>query len=700
MSLDLINLSGRKKLTLIHQTELAECGLACLAMVSGYYGHQWDLVTLRKKFTIPLTGANLKSLMYIGDQMNLICRPVKLDLDQMMGLKTPAILHWNMNHFVVLSKVTPNKITIYDPARGVMEYTPEQATSHFTGVAVELSPAENFTQKNETVKMRVSDFWSHISGLKKALITTFIASFVLQLFMLASPLYMQIVVDEALLNHDRSLLTVLAIGFFCLLVFQNIAQAFRGYLVLSIGHLLNYQMANNLMRHLLRLPMQYFESRHIGDTVTRFESLDSIGKLLTEGVIETIIDGVLSLTMIVVLFIYSPKLTFIVLGFLAVYLIVRLIYYKPIKRATEDSIVAKASEQSNFMETVRGIQIVKLYCSEPERQALWLNRMATTINNGIRLGKIAISYQTLGAMIFAVETILVVYVAANEVLDNVISVGMLFAFIAYKDRFLNSAKGLIEKLIEFMMLSLHMTRLADIAKTEAEPDYDETPNLTASPKNGIELKNVYYRYSQGEEYVLKNISLTIEKGQSIAITGKSGSGKTTLLKLMIGLFSPTKGSILIDGVPLNAFGLRNYRKKVATVMQNDKLFSGSIADNISNFDSTPDDKLIEQCAKLACIHEDICHMPMEYNTLVGDMGAALSGGQAQRVLLARALYKKPEILFLDEATSHLDSETESEINSNLKSMKIIRISVAHRQSTIENAEHIYDVFKGKINYRN
>ena len=696
MSLELLNFSGKKRLELTHQTELAECGLACLVMVSSYHGYKCDLVALRKKFTIPLTGANLKSLMYIADQMDLICRPVKLELDQMMGLKTPAILHWNMNHFVVLSKVTPKKITIYDPSRGIIEYSPEEASHHFSGIAIELEPAATFTQKDETIKMKLSDFWSQISGLKQALITVFFASLVLQVFMLGSPLYMQTVVDQALLNHDQHLLTILAFGFFALLIFQNIAQAFRSYLILSIGNLINFQMANNLMRHLLRLPLQYFESRHIGDTVARFDSLDSIGKLLTEGIIESIIDGILSLVMIVVLFIYSPTLTFIVLSFLALYLILRLFYYQPIKRTSEDLIASKASEQSNFMETIRGIQIIKLYCSEPERQTLWLNRMATTVNHNIKLGKMAISYEMLGGIIFSIETIIVVYVAANQVLDAVFSVGMLFAFIAYKQRFLDSAKSLVEKLIEFMMISLHMARLADIAHTETETDYDKKSNSLPSPKNGIELKNIYFRYSQGEEYILKNISISIKKGQSLAITGKSGCGKSTLLKLMLGLFSPTKGSIVVDGVPLEAIGLRSYRKKVAAVMQNDKLFSGSISDNISNFDASLDEKLVVHCAKIACIHDDICHMPMEYNTLVGDMGGALSGGQIQRVLLARALYKKPEILYLDEATSHLDNETEEIINKNLSSMKIIRISVAHRQSTIDNAEHVIHIFKGKI----
>lgn len=697
--LSLLRFSGRRRLPVIHQTEMAECGLACLAMVSGYHGHDFDLVTLRRRFPVSLKGATLKSLMDTADSLNLTPRALSLELEQLTEVKTPAILHWDMNHFVVLQKAGKRGITVHDPARGHQDLDWKTASRHFTGIALELMPTKDFEVKNEKLSMRLTDFWNRITGFKRALLQIFILSFALQIFALGSPFYMQLVVDDAIVSHDQELLTVLALGFFLLMLIEVTTRAFRSYVILVISNTLNIQMANNLFRHLVRLPMAYFENRHMGDTVSRFGSLESVRDLLTTGFVEAMVDGVMSLILVALLFLYSPKLAAIVLVTVFIFLAVRLALFRPFRNLNEEAIVAAANEQSNFMETVRGMQSIKLFGKEVDRQTLWQNRYADVINTGIRLGKFRIGFDTANGVLFGIENIVVIYLGASLVLENALTVGMLYAFVSYKRQFTEKANTLVDKVIEFRMIRLHLERIADIAKTPVENALDcrgfhkqKEEKLAGQ----LELQDIAYRYSPNDPFLFQNLSLEIKPGEVIAIVGPSGCGKTTLLKIMLGLLRPDKGEIFVDGQELEKIGLRSYRSLIAAVMQDDQLMSGSIADNISFFDPEPDTSAIEQCARWACIDQDIHGMPMGFDSLVGDMGTTLSGGQKQRLLLARALYQKPRILFLDEATSHLDTNTEQVVNANLQKLDITRVMIAHREGTIKMADRIVVLHGGQI----
>lgn len=697
--LSLLRFSGRRRLPVIHQTEMAECGLACLAMVSGYHGHSFDLVTLRRRFPVSLKGATLKSLMDTADGLNLTPRALSLELDQLTEVKTPAILHWDMNHFVVLQKAGKRGITIHDPARGRQDLDWQTASRHFTGIALELMPTKDFEVKNEKLSMRLSDFWDRLTGFKRAMLQIFVLSFALQIFALGSPFYMQLVVDDAIVSHDQELLTVLALGFFLLMLIEVTTRAFRSYVILVISNTLNIQMANNLFRHLVRLPMAYFENRHMGDTVSRFGSLESVRDLLTTGFVEAIVDGVMSLILVALLFLYSPRLAAIVLITVLIFLVIRLALFRPFRNLNEEAIVAAASEQSNFMETVRGMQSIKLFGKEVDRQTLWQNRYADVINTGIRLGKFRIGFDTANGVLFGIENIIVIYLGANLVLDNALTVGMLYAFVSYKRQFTEKANTLVDKVIEFKMIRLHLERIADIAKTPVENTLGSRGIHQQKELNlagQLELQDITYRYSPNDPFLFQDLNLEIKPGEVIAIVGPSGCGKTTLLKIMLGLLQPDKGELCVDGQGLEKIGLRGYRSQIAAVMQNDQLMSGSIADNISFFDPEPDTSAIEQCARWACIDQDIHRMPMGFDSLVGDMGTTLSGGQKQRLLLARALYQKPRILFLDEATSHLDANTEQAVNTNLQKLGATRIMIAHREATINMADRIVVLHSGQL----
>lgn len=699
-----LQFSTNKTPPLILQTEIAECGLASLAMVSSYFGHKLDMAVMRKRYSANLKGMNLQQIIDQADSLGLASRALQCPIEDIHKLQTPCILHWDMNHFVVLTRVSGKgkgtKFYINDPAVGKRTLAIEEFSKHFTGVCLELTPTNKFQIKEEKSKMKFTQLWSSMTGLKSGLIKLLGLSLVLQLFALMTPYYMQWVVDEVLISFDRPLLTVLAIGFALVAVISVVTNAVRSWLILRLSSLLNMQMGVNLLRHLLRLPMNYFESRHVGDIVSRFGSLAQIRERITTGFVETLVDGLMAITVLIMMAVYSLKLTAVVLSAITLYTIVRLALYRPLHQATEEMIQASAKEQSNFLENVRGIQTIKLFGNEAQRQGIWQNRYAEVINSEIRLGRLNISFDSFNKLLFGIENVLVIYFAAIMVMANSLTVGMVLAFIAYKGQLTTRFANLIEQVIQFKMMRLHLDRISDIALTEQEANREG--QLAMSPgeqkfKGHLVLENISFSYSDDQAPILNNINLSLSAGESIAITGPSGAGKTTLMKIMLGLLKPSFGRILLDGKDITQLGLKSYRQQIAAVMQDDTLLAGSIADNISFFDPQPNYLKIEQCAHITAIHQDIVNMTMGYNSLVGDMGANLSGGQVQRLLLARALYQTPCILFMDEATSHLDKDNEAKISEQIQHLPITRIMIAHRQETIDMAERIFKLANSSLN---
>lgn len=679
---------------MIYQSEAMECGLASVAMVANHHGHKIDLSTLRSRYSVSFKGANLQQLMQLAEQLNMVGRALKLELDDLKNLKTPCVLHWDMNHFVVLKKVTRNAITILDPAVGRRDVPMKEVDSSFTGIALELTPTSDFQKKDERSKLGITAFWSRIQGLLPSLVKLFVLSLILQLLMLAAPYYTQLVVDEVLVSFDKPLLVVLALGFGLIMLVSVLTETFRSWVVLHLSSTMSIQMATNLMRHLVHLPMEYFDKRHMGDVVSRFGSLNSIRDLFTNKIVEGVIDGLMSIVVLVMMFLYDVKLTCVVIGVVALYGILRFALYRPLHQLTEASIVAGASEQSNFMETVRGMQSIKLFGQQTQRLNLWQNKYTDAVNQEYRLGKWHISYQTINSLLFGVENVLVVYLAALAVMENNISVGMLFAFMAYKSQFTNRMSGLIGNLIDIKMTKLHLDRLADIALTEKENEGSQHQYRDITGQ--LTIKNLCFRYADNEPKLFDDLDLTLNCGDNVAIIGPSGAGKSTLMKLMLGLMLPSSGKVEVDGIDIKHLGLKHYRQQVASVMQDDQLMSGTLAENISFFDSQMSMQQVVEAATLAGIHHDISHMNMGYNSLVGDMGSALSGGQKQRLLLARALYRSPKILFLDEATSHLDIGLEYHVNMAIQQLSMTRVTIAHRPETILSADTIYQLDQGKL----
>lgn len=696
--LDNVSFGLRRKLPLILQTEATECALACIAMVAGYHGLRTDLATLRRIFLVSIKGSTLGHLMQIAHSLKLTTRPVKLELEDLPQLRLPCILHWNFNHFVVLKAVERNTVTIHDPAFGLRKLSLDEVSGQFTGVALELWPNPEFKPVSFRQRIRLRDLLGHVTGLFRSLGQILLLAVSLEIFALVSPFFLQWVIDNVVVSGDRDLLTTLALGFGLLMLLQQGIGTLRSWVIMHMSTTLNLQWRANIFSHLLRLPVDYFEKRHLGDVVSRFGSIDVIQKTLTTAFVEGILDGLMTVVTLVMMFIYSPSLAWIAVGAMALYGIVRWLWYRPLRNATEEQIVHAAKQQSHFLETVRGVRSIKLFQRQEERRSTWLSLLVDQINADLRNQKLQIFYRLINGILFGVERILVIWFGARLILDGNFTVGALMAFSAYKDQFDSRVSALIDKLVDLKMLQLQGERLADIVLAEAEASAPPLPATArqATPEASIELRGLRYRYADGEPWVLDGIDLRIERGESIAIVGPSGCGKSTLISAMLGIRTPNEGEVLVGGASVAQVGFEALRGMVGTVLQDDVLFAGSIADNISFFDARPDFARIEECAKLAAIHDDIEAMPMAYNTLIGDMGAALSGGQKQRVLLARALYKQPAILFLDEATSHLDISCEKRVNQAIKQLNITRVIVAHRPETIASADRVIVLDAGRV----
>ena len=698
MTTNLLSLWPRKQAPLILQSEAAECGLACLAMVASAHGHETDLLTLRRRFELSSRGATLARLMNIAEHLGFANRAVRLEMDELPQLQTPCLLHWNLNHFVVLTKANSQRITILDPALGERTLTLKEASPHFTGVALELSPSTSFEKKQEKTPFSLRLLFTGQRGLWRAFGQMALLSIVLEVFGILMPMLSQWIIDDVVVTRDAPLLAVLAIGIFLLAVMSLGTRLVRTWIVLGASLSWRVSSSANVFRYMLKLPLAYFDKRHTGDVLSRFGSVHTIQDTITNHLVEVVLDGAVSLITLGLMFFYSPTMAMVVLAVAVLQTIVRFAVFKPYRQATEETIVREANAQTYLLETLRGVAAIKFFAKPGWRVGGWMNQQVAMVNASVKQQRISLLYQGVNGLISAVEQSLVIYLAARMILDEQFSIGMLVAFLAYKSQFLQRASELLERVINLRLLKLQGERLADIVLTEPEPPSPaqaEASLKTDGPMT-LSLRNVTFRYAMGEAPVLDDISMTLHSGQAIAVVGPSGCGKSTLLKVLSGQVTPESGEVLVNGVPISRIGSEAFRSVLGTVFQDDQLFTCSIYDNIAMNDTEATPEKVMLAAQQACIHDDILRMPMGYQTLVAGMGTTLSGGQKQRMLLARALYKQPRFLLLDEYTSHLDFETERHVQEAINHLGCGRFIITHRQHSLSEGDEIHVLSGGKL----
>ncbi|HHG1507582.1 TPA: peptidase domain-containing ABC transporter [Klebsiella pneumoniae] len=686
-----LDMRWRRRVPVIHQTETSECGLACLAMICGHFGKNIDLISLRRKFNLSARGANLAGINSIAEQLGMVTRALSLELDELGALKTPCILHWDFSHFVVLVSVKRNRYVLHDPARGRRNVGLEEMTRYFTGVALEVWPGSEFSEETTQNRIQLRSLINSIYGIKSTLAKIFCLSVVIEAINLVMPVGTQLVMDHAIPAGDRGLLTLISAGLMFFILLRAATGMLRAWSSLVMGTLINVQWQSGLFNHLLRLPLAYFELRKLGDIQSRFGSLDTLRATFTTSVVGAIMDSIMVVGVFVMMLLYGGYLTWIVLGFTTVYVLIRLVTYGYYRQISEETLVRGARASSYFMETLYGIATVKIQGMAERRGTHWLNLKIDAINSGIKLTKMDLFFGGINTFVAACDQVAILWLGTSLVIDNQMTIGMFVAFGSFRGQFSDRVASLTNFLLQLRMMSLHNERIADIAlheKEEKKPELDIVADMTPV---SLETTDLSYRYDSQSAPVFSGLYLSVTPGESVAITGTSGAGKTTLMKVLCGLFEPDSGKVLVNGTDIRQLGINNYHRMIACVMQDDRLFSGSIRENICGFSEEMDEAWMIECARASYIHDVIMKMPMGYETLIGELGEGLSGGQKQRIFIARALYRRPGILFMDEATSSLDTESERFVNVAIRNMNITRVIIAHRETTLRTVDRTISI---------
>ncbi len=671
----------------ILQTEAAECGLAALCMISCHFGHELNLIRARQQFSVSLKGSTVADITRMASTIGLCGRAYALDVFEVPRLQLPVMLHWELNHFVVLTQVKRNGYVIHDPAYGKRYVPKAEFEEKFTGVAVEFIPDAEFSPRKEKERPRIRQLIGSINGLPRLVIELFLLSMTLQLAALAVPYVFQLVVDDVLVHMDDQLLAAVCLGLLFLGLFQAGTEAVRQWAIAVVGSRLSYQLISNVMSHLIRLPLSYFEKRHVGDILMRFNSVQALQTALTTTIVAALVDGTIVTLTLAVMLVYSASLGTIVLSFVMIALVIRLSLFSYQRRLQEALISKQAKEQTLTIETVRSVQSIRTAGGEGFRMHRWSAIFSEVINARLKLSRFGIQVDTSELVLESVQHVVIIYLAASMILagDGALTVGMLFAFLAYKGQFANHATALIDHVVSFKLLDLHLHRLADIMWQDRDVS-ERRLHGSPPPEGDIEVRKLAFRYSNFDKEVLTDLSFKVRSGEMVAVIGPSGTGKTTLLKLLLGLYWPTTGEITIGGLRLDRHTAPAWRANIGSVLQDDQLISGTVADNIAFQSDSCDMTRVTRAAEIAGIHNEINRLPMAYLSTVGDLGSALSSGQKQRLLIARALYREPKVLIMDEGTANLDEDNEERLAELVATLPITRIIVAHRPALVRRAD--------------
>ncbi|MGI9239074.1 MAG: peptidase domain-containing ABC transporter, partial [Woeseiaceae bacterium] len=671
-----LRLIGASRLPVIRQSAVSECGLACVAMIANYLGVGADLVELRKSHPVSLSGSTLKGIVEICDRLHLSSRAVRCRIDELNRLRTPCLLHWRLNHFVVLKCAARNQVILHDPARGLVKESYEQVADAFTGIAVEISTAPAFQKTASPPMLRLSAMLPTDSALIRAFSVGLVFALVCEVMLLASPFYLQLVIDKVLGKSDAALLNTVAFGFGLLLLFQIVANTMRQFTFQYLSQVSVFDITARVLNLLLSLPLTYFRSRDLGDVQHRIKTLRHVQNFIVHSAPALILDVLFVCLIVCLMAIYDFGVTLLCVAVAIAWLTWRVLLYPISLRVAAAIAETESSADTHFLETLRSVHSIKLLGGEQARLSEWRKLFAAGINEKIRAGNIAILDSAIRQFMLQGLRVVCIYVLATKALAGQMSVGMVSAFVAYLGMFVTRTGGIVDRMTDYKLLEVPLTRIADIVFAE-RPSVNDARGTRVAKGGKVELRDVTRVYLPDGVMVLKNCTCRVPERGFTAITGCSGAGKSTLLRLIVGIERASSGEILIGGLSIQDWDEQKLRSFTASVFQGDRLLKGSVAENISLFQEEMDTGRIRDAARQACINKEIERLPMGYETRISDLGSCLSKGQVQRIVLARALYRRPRVLLLDEATSGLDAQLERRVVESIAALDATRIVITH-----------------------
>ncbi|MCP4409255.1 MAG: peptide cleavage/export ABC transporter [Gammaproteobacteria bacterium] len=689
-----------KRFPLVEQAEEMDCGAACLAMICKHYGIPMTLGKLREMANVTTEGATLESLAKVGESLGFTARGVKCTYRSMLGFDLPFIAHWEGYHYIIVYGVSKNNVWVADPARGFLKMGVDEFEKGWTGTCLLFAPGTEMAQLAATRSPWVR-FVSYLKPHKKILMHLVVATLVIEVLGIAPPVIVQNILDSVVVHQNFSLLNLLIIGLVLVHLFSQLTTLLRTLLSNFMVRNLDFTMMSQFFKHALSLPMSFFATRRTGDIFARFQENATIRAFLTESTISTLLNLLMVFLYFIVLFMYNVKMTLLLIALVIPIAVLTIAITPRIKAYARREFETSTDAESVLMETISGAETVKAMGIERSIRLKWEKKYATALDVQYRSQRFEALVDFVSEIFNSATSVVILWVGANLVLTQELSIGQLIAFNMLMGSVMSPLMSLIGLWDELHEAGVSMERLGDVLDMDPEQKPSELQSQVALPdlRGDIQFENVYFRYGGKEtSYVLENISFSIKAGQVVAIVGQSGSGKTTLAKLIVGFNPPTEGKILVDGYDLNQINKEYYRAQIGYVLQSNLLFSGSVAENIALGDDNADRRRVIEVAKLADAHVFISKMPLGYEQIVGERGMGLSGGQMQRLCIARALYNDPRLLIFDEATSALDTQSESNILSNMREILKGRTAVviAHRLSTVMTADKILVLYDGNI----
>ncbi|AFZ36751.1 cyclic nucleotide-regulated ABC bacteriocin/lantibiotic exporter [Stanieria cyanosphaera PCC 7437] len=681
----------------IKQQSASDCGVACLTMIGRYWGKNFSINHLRVLANVDRSGASIKGLISAAESLGFKTRPIKADLLGLSQLQLPAIAHWEGNHYIVVYQISKKYAIVADPALGQRSLTYQEFLAGWTGYTLLLEP----TSLLETAPEAKQDLWKFVELIKPhwvILLEVFIASMMIQIFGLFTPIFTQLLLDRVVVQRSTSTLIAIGIGLLLFSCFRVVMSSLRRYLLYHTANKIDLALIVGFISYTFRLPLNYFETRYVGDITSRIEENRKVRRFLTSDAITTVLDLITVFVYLGLMFWYSWQMSLLTLIIIPVYVLVAVIATPFLRKISREIFTAKTKESSYLIEALNGINTIK--SMGLERTVGW--RWEELFNQSINLNfsgqlireRLRLSTSTIEMLVNRTLLIFGVWL----VIQNRLTIGQLIAFNMLVGNVISPFERLIDLWNDFQEVIIAVERLNDVINTPPEEDLTALARSPLPPIRGqIKFENVTFRYnSESDKNTLENISFEIQPGQTVALVGRSGSGKTTLAKLLLSLYQPTEGKILIDGCDLATISLRTLRQQVGVVDQNTFLFGGTIRDNLTVAHPEATTAEIQLAAKLAGAEEFIRQLPLQYETPIGESGGLLSGGQRQRLAIARALLGKPHLLILDEATSNLDAESERiiQINFNTILKHQTTLIIAHRLSTVRNADLILVLDRG------